>query len=183
MTSSQDQQVLVGIAFTDLFRAQEFMTATLGLESRGHLKVVDRVMIVKDDTGETKVLETIDPQAGRSAVSGAMWAGLVGLLVGGPIGWAAGMAAGAGAGAIAARVIDLGISDDWVAWFRETVEPGSAIVALLATGLNEAALVEEAGRFTGSDLVYANLDDGALDRLAEALGDDDGPLVRDDRSV
>ena len=75
-------------------------------------------------------------------------------------------------------MIDLGISDEWVDWFRETVEPGSAIVALLVTDLYEQALVDEAQRFAGSDLVYANLADDTVDRLAEALGDDDGPVVR-----
>jgi hypothetical protein len=35
--------------------------------------------------------------------------------------------------------------------------------------------VREAARFTGSHLVYANLDDGVIDRLAEALGDSAGP--------
>lgn len=178
MSEDDKQQILVGIAFGDVFRAQEFMTATLGMASRGDLVVKDRVLIVKDDDGDTRVVETTDPQTGRSAASGAVWAGLVGLLVGGPVGWVAGLAAGAGAGAVAAKVIDLGISDAWVDWFRETVEPGSAIVALLCTDLREDALVEEAKRFTGSDLVYANLDDGTLDRLAEALGDEDGPVVR-----
>ncbi len=179
MADGEDkQQVLVGIAFADTFRAQEFMTAAAGMASRGQLVLEDRVLIVKDEAGNTRVVETTDPQPGRSAFSGAMWAGLVGLLVGGPVGWAAGLAAGAGAGAVAAKVIDLGISDEWVAWFRETVEPGSAIVAMLVTDLHADALVQEASRFTGSDLVYANLDDSMIDRLADALGDEDGPVAR-----
>lgn len=178
MSEDDKQQILVGIAFGDVFRAQEFMTAALGMASRGDLVVKDRVLIAKDENGDTRVLETIDPQPGRSAASGAVWAGLIGLLVGGPPGWIAGLLGGAGAGAVAAKVIDLGISDDWVEWFRDTAEPGSAVVALLVTDLNEEALVEEAKRFAGSDLVYANLEDGMLDRLAEALGDEDGPTVR-----
>lgn len=178
MADDEKQQVLVGIAFDDIYRAQEFMTAALGMASRGELTLVDRVLIVKDESGNTRVVETTDPQPGRSAFSGAMWAGLVGLLVGGPVGWAAGAAAGAGAGALAARAIDLGISDEWVAWFRETVEPNSAIVAMLVTDLREDALVHEVSRFAGSDLVYANLDDDMIDRLADALGDEDGPVAR-----
>lgn len=171
-------QTLVGIAFPDIYRAQEFMTAALGLAARGDLVLVDRVLITKNEDGTTRVVETTDPQGGRTALSGAVWAGLIGLLVGGPIGWVTGIAAGAGAGALVAKVVDLGISDEWVAWFKETVLPGSAIVALLATDLDEEALVGEARRFTGSDLVYANLDDGTVDRLADALGDADGPTAR-----
>ncbi|MEO0495356.1 MAG: hypothetical protein AAF081_18265, partial [Actinomycetota bacterium] len=94
MAEDEKQQILVGIAFADMFRAQEFMTAALGMASRGDLVVKDRVLIVKDDKGDTRVVETTDPQPGRSAASGAVWAGLVGLLVGGPVGWVAGLAAG-----------------------------------------------------------------------------------------
>ena len=82
-----------------------------------------------------------------------MWAGLFGLILGGPVGWLAGTAVGAGAGAVTAHVVDLGISDEWVAWFREAVRPGTATVALLVTDLNRTALVEEARRFTGAHLV------------------------------
>ena len=172
------QQTLVGISFDDIYRAQEFMTAAAGMAARGDLVLDDRVLIVKDEKGETKVVETTDLQGSRSAVSGAVWAGLVGLILGGPVGWAAGIAAGAGAGAIAAKVIDLGISDEWVEWFRQAVVPGSATVAMLVTDLNPDALLAEARRFTGSHLVYANLEDGMVDRLAAALGDDDGPDAR-----
>jgi uncharacterized membrane protein len=172
------QQTLVGITFDDVYRAQEFMTAAVGMASRGDLVLDDRVLIVKDENGNTRVVETTDLQGGRTAVSGAMWAGLVGLILGGPVGWAAGIAAGAGAGAIAAKVVDLGISDEWVAWFRDAVVPGSATVAMLVRELREDALVAEARRFTGSHLVYANLEDGMIDRLSEALGDPDGPDAR-----
>ena len=70
-----------------------------------------------------------------------------------------------------AKVVDLGISDEWVAWFREAVQPDTATVALLVEDLDRNALVEEAARFAGADLVYANLDDYTLERIKEALGD------------
>jgi len=165
-----EPQILVGVGFEDLFRAQEFMTAASRLAARGELKLRDAVVVAKDEAGHTHVKETIDPQPGRSALSGAMWTGLLGLVLGGPVGWIAGIAVGAGAGAVAAHVIDLGISDEWVAWFREAVQPGKATVALLVTDLNRDALVAEAARFSGARLVYANLEQHTLDRLAEALG-------------
>jgi uncharacterized membrane protein len=98
-----------------------------------------------------------------------MWAGLFGLILGGPVGWVAGMAVGAGTGAAAAKVVDLGISDEWVGWFRETVAPGMVIVALLVEDLNRDALVKEAARFTGAELVYANLDEETIKRVEAAL--------------
>jgi len=80
-----------------------------------------------------------------------------------------GLAVGAGAGAVTARIVDLGISDAWVAWFRDAVKPGTATVALLIENLDRDALVAEASRFTGADLVYANLDDQTIDRIRTAL--------------
>ncbi len=163
-------QTLVGISFPDLFRAQEFLTALQGLASRKQLVLEDAVILAKDDAGKTHVRETIDPQPGQSALSGGMWTGLFGLVLGGPVGWVAGAAIGAGAGALTAKVIDIGISDDWVTWFREAVKPGTATVAVLASEIVEDSLVAEVHRFAGAELVYANFDDDMMARLKDALG-------------
>jgi len=66
-------------------------------------------------------------------------------------------------------LIDLGIPDEWVDWFKQAVEPGAAIVALLVEDLVPDQLVAEVGRFAGADLVYANLDDDTMDRVKAAL--------------
>lgn len=167
-------QTLVGISFPDIYRAQEFLTAATGLAAKEQLKLKDAVLVVKDADGKTHVKETIDPEPGRTALSGALWAGLFGLVLGGPVGWAAGLAVGAGAGVVTAKVVDLGISDEWVGWFREAVQPDTATVALLVEDLDRNALVDEAARFAGADLVYANLDDATLDRIKDALEGQDG---------
>ena len=73
-------------------------------------------------------------------------------------------------GAVAAKVVDLGIPDEWVSWFRQAGEPGRSTVALLVANLDHNALVAETSRFTGAQLVYANLDDLTIDRIREALG-------------
>lgn len=161
---------LVGISFGDLFRAQEFLTAVTRLASKDELKLKDAVIVVKSAEGKTTVHETIDPQPARTAASGAVWAGLFGLLLGGPVGWVAGAALGAAAGLATAELVDLGISDDWVAWFRESVQPGTATLALLLSGVDRDALVAEAARFSGAHLVYSNLDASTMDRVKEALG-------------
>jgi uncharacterized membrane protein len=162
-------QTLVGISFDDRFRAQEFLTAASGLAAKGELTLRDAVMVMKNDDGKTMVHETTDLQPRRAALSGAMWAGLFGLILGGPVGWVAGLAVGAGTGAVAAKVVDIGISDEWVAWFRDNVEPGTVTVALLVEDLDRNALVEEAARFTGAELVYANLDEDTIRRVEAAL--------------
>ncbi len=162
-------QTLVGISFETAFRAQEFLVAASGLAAAGKLKLKDAVTVVKDDSGRTVVHETVDPTPLRSALSGAMWAGLFGLILGGPVGWIAGLAVGAGAGAITAKVRDLGVPDEWVTWFRDAVQPGTATVALLVEDLDRNALVAEAARFTGAELVYANLDNATIERVRDAF--------------
>ena len=162
-------QTLVGISFENAFRAQEFLVAATGLAAAGKLKLKDAVTVVKDDSGKTVVHETVDPTPARAAFSGAMWAGLFGLILGGPVGWIAGLAVGAGAGAVTAKVMDLGVPDEWVAWFRDVVQPGTATVVLLVEVLNQNALVAEAARFTGAELVYANLDDATIERVRGAF--------------
>jgi uncharacterized membrane protein len=166
---SKPAETLVGISFTNSFRATEFLTAARGLAARQGFELKDAVVISKNEEGRTTVVETVDLQTGRTAMSGAMWAGLLGLVVGGPIGWAAGIAVGASIGAAAAKYVDIGIRDEWVEWFRVAGEPGTVIVALLVTNLDRNALVAEVSRFSGARLVYANLEDHTLDRLKEAL--------------
>ncbi len=165
-------QTLVGISFPDLFRAQEFLTALTRLKARGSLVLEDAVIVVKEEGGRTVVRETVDPQPGRTAMTGGLWTGLFGLILGGPVGWAAGAALGAGAGALTAKLVDLGISDEWVDWFREAVKPGTATVAVLASEIVEDHLVAEVHRFAGAELVYANFDDEMMRRLRDALVED-----------
>lgn len=168
---STSDQVLVGISFDDPFRAREFLTAVQRLASQDKLTLKDAVIVTSTDDGKTVVQETTDLQPRTAALSGAVWAGLFGLILGGPVGWLAGTAIGAGAGVTTAKLVDIGIPDEWVQWFRDAVKPGKATLALLVRDLDEDALVNEAGRFTGAELVYANLDDATLDRVSEALSE------------
>jgi uncharacterized membrane protein len=174
------QDTILGISFADVFRAEEFSTATLRLVSQGKIELRDSVRIVKLADGKTHVRESIDPQPATSALSGGMWAGLFGLLLGGPVGWIAGTAIGAGAGAVRAKVVDLGIPDEWVAWFREAVQPGTSTVVLLVGTYDRAAVTAELGRFAGGHLVYANLPPDGINGIRTALGDADLPAPPDD---
>lgn len=183
---AQDQSdapdTIVGISFDDAFRAQEFLTASLRLASQKTIELRDAVTIVKDATGKTYVRETIDPSAGMSALSGATWAGLFGLLLGGPVGWLAGAAIGAGTGVVRAKIVDLGVPDDWVDWFRESVQPETVTVVLLLGRFDREATMTELERFAGGHLVYANVGPDLIGRIRLALDDptrlDDGSEAR-----
>ena len=115
---SGEPEALFGISFEDVFRAEEFLLALRGLAARGKLVLSDAVVVYKAEDGSVRARETKDMQPGGAAVRGAMWTGLFGLLIAGPIGWIAGLGIGAGAGAITAKVVDIGIPDEWVEWFK-----------------------------------------------------------------
>ena len=167
-----EAETIVGISFDDPFRAQEFMTAMTRLNASGGLELRDAVLVVKDDSDKTVVRETVDLQTGRTALSGAVWTGLLGLLLGGPVGWLAGLGVGAASGAITAKVVDVGVPDEWVEWFRAAVQPDTYTVVVLATKLDVETLVAETTRFPGGHLVYANLPADTINRLERSMGDD-----------
>ena len=169
--ADEQPQTLVGIAFEDSFRAQEFLTAVTRMAARDELQLRDAVFIASNDEGRVVVRETRDLQMSTTAVSGAVWAGLVGLLLGGPVGWVAGTAAGAATGAVTAKIIDHGIPDEWVGWFRQAVTPGSTIVAVLLGDVNSQAALDELRRFSGAHLVYANVSPTLQGDMREALGE------------
>ena len=172
---------ILGISFGDVFRSQEFLTAMTRMSAQGEMRLKDAVVVTKKDDGTTVIRETVDLQAGRTALSGAMWTGLLGLLVGGPVGWLAGIGIGAASGAITAKVVDLGVPDEWVDWFRDAVAPGTFTIVVLAEAVDVEALIAEAMRFEGQ-LVHANMAPDAIRRLEHALGDvshDPAPLPGD----
>ena len=172
---------IIGISFGDVFRSQEFLTAVTRMSSNHELRLKDAVIVAKKDDGTTVIRETVDLQPGRTALSGAVWTGLLGLLVGGPVGWLAGLGIGAASGAITAKVVDLGVPDEWVEWFREAVAPETFTVVILAEAVDVEALIAEAMRFKGH-LVHANMATDAIRRLEHALGDqthDPAPLPGD----
>lgn len=170
----ETDQALIGLSFDDQFRAQEFLTAVSRLASKGALRLRDAVIVSKDPNGDVKVRETIDPQPGRTAASGAIWSGLLGLIIGGPVGWIAGLGIGAGAGAITAKLVDLGVPDEWVDWFREAVGNGTTTVVILAEDLDIRALEDEIKRFAGAELLHATLPAATIEQLRTALDDTSG---------
>lgn len=164
-----DAPVMIGVSFDGPIKAQEYLLAMTRLRNDGSLSLKDAVIVTKQDDGKAAVTETMDPTPGRAAISGGMWVGLIGLFVGGPVGWLAGIGIGAGAGAVAAKVVDLGIPDEWVDWFKQTAEPGTSTVIVLADHVHVHALAEEAQRFRGAELVYTTLTPSAMERLDTAF--------------
>ena len=162
-------EALFGISFADVFRAEEYLIVLQGLANHRHLTLRDAVVVIKDENDVVRVRETTDLQPRGAAVTGALWTGFLGLLIGGPVGWLAGIGVGAGAGALAAKVIDTGIPDDWVNWFKLAVQSNTVTVIALATDVDLDALNGEVHRFAGATLVHTTMRPGASEELAAAL--------------
>ncbi len=165
-----DAPVIIGVAFDTSTRAQEYLLAMTGLRNAGKLALKDAVVVGKNDAGKVSVMETMDLTPGRAAASGAMWTGLLGLIIGGPIGWVAGLGVGAGVGAVTAKVVDIGIPDEWVDWFKAAVENGTTAVVILAEHVHVRDLSAEARRFDGAELLYTSMPESSRTQLVEAFG-------------
>lgn len=162
---------LAAISFDDDLKAVEFMTAATRLARDGRLALHDAVFVVKSADGKTHVRETRDPQPGQTAIGAGLWSGLFGLLLGGPVGMLVAGGIGAGAGAITAKVVDVGVTDDFVAQLREMVRPGTTTVALLVDHVDPRAVLSELHRFEGGRYVAGNLSLDAIQAVRDALGD------------
>ena len=100
-----------------------------------------------------------------------MWSGLLGLILGGPVAMLVAGGIGAASGAIAAKVVDIGVSDEFVAQLREMVQPGTTTLALLADRVDTEAVLAELTRFEGARYVAGNLPLDTIRRVREAIGD------------
>jgi len=165
------QTQLAAISFDDELKAAEFMTAMTRLARDRRLTLRDAVFVVKSTDGKTYVRETTDPQPGRTALGAGLWSGLFGLILGGPVGLLVAGGIGAGAGAITAKIVDVGMTDDFVDQLREMVRPGTTTVALLAENIDPEPVLAELERFHGARYVTGNLSLDAIKAVREALGD------------
>ena len=136
------------------------------------------MFVVKNDDGKTYVRETKDLQPSTTAIGAGLWSGLFGLLLGGPVGMLVAGGIGAGAGAVTAKVVDVGVTDDFVAQLREMVQPGTTTVAILADHVDTDAVLAELQRFEGGRYVAGNLPLAGIQAVRDALGDRGRPTER-----
>ncbi len=114
---------LAAISFQDELRAVELMTAMTRLAREGKLRILDAVFVVKAEDSKTYVRETTDLQPGQTALGTGLWSGLFGLILGGPVGMLVAGGIGAGAGALTAKLVDVGVTDEFVSQLRELGDP------------------------------------------------------------
>lgn len=163
-----DPTSLVVLGFDDQLAAQEMLTALTRMSAEGTLLLQDAVFVSKTEKGKVRVVPTTDPSPGQAALSGAFWGLLFGVLLFIPV---IGMAIGAGTAALMAKLIDTGISDDFVKQLRESVKPGKVYLAALVSHVNPEKALEEMRRYAGmAEVITTNLPPDSVAKLEEALG-------------
>jgi uncharacterized membrane protein len=162
---------LAAISFPDELRAVELMTAMTRLARAEQVRIRDAVFVIKRDDGKTYVRETTDMQTAQTALGTGLWSGLFGLILGGPVGMLVAGGIGAGAGALTAKLVDIGVSDEFVDQLRELVQPGTTTLCILADHIDNDAVLAELSRFEGARYVAGNLPLAGIKRVREALGD------------
>lgn len=170
-TIPEPDSELAAFSFDDDLKAVEFMTAMTRLARNRSIVIKDAVFVVAGTDGSTNVRETRDIDAKSATLGGGLWAALLGAFIGGPIGMIAGGAIGAGAGALTAKLVDLGISDDFVDQVRSMVQPGTTTLAILGHHFDSAPVQDELKRFAGARYVTGNLPLAVIERIRADLGE------------
>ena len=171
-------QALVVIAVDDPMKAQEILMAAGRLGNEGKLGIDDAVIVTRSADGHhTHKLETTDLTAVEGGFGGAFWGLLLGTVIAGPVGGLITGAVTGGAGALLAKVIDRGISDEFIRQMQELLEPGHAALCLLTDFEDNEAVLRELNRFDGT-LIWSNLPPEAAAEITAALacGDDEHAL-------
>ena len=161
------QQIVV-IAVDDPLKAQEMLIAAGRLAKDERLGIDDAVIISKNADGRAHKIETTDMTPVEGGLGGAFWGLLLGTLVAGPVGGLVTGAVTGGAGALLAKVIDRGISDEFIEEMEDLLQPGDAALCLLTNFADNEAAVHELNRFDGK-LIWSNLPPEAAIAVNEAL--------------
>ncbi|MCD9622729.1 DUF1269 domain-containing protein [Rhabdothermincola salaria] len=161
-------QQLVVIAVDDPMKAQEMLMAAGRLAKDGKLGIDDAVVISKTADGRAHKLETTDMTPVEGGLGGAFWGLLFGTLLTGPVGGLVTGAVTGGAGALLAKIIDKGISDDFIKEMEGLLEPGHAALCLLTDFADNEAAVRELNRFDGK-LIWSNLPPAVASEISAAM--------------
>jgi uncharacterized membrane protein len=149
-------QQLVVIAVDDPLKAQEMLMAAGRLAKDGKLGIDDAVIISKTADGRAHKLETTDMTPAEGGLGGAFWGLLFGTLLTGPVGGLVTGAVTGGAGALMAKLVDKGISDQFIEQMEDLLDPGHAALCLLTNFADNEATIRELNRFDGK-LLWSNL--------------------------
>ena len=157
---------LVAQVFDDPDKAGEALEFVKDLHRKETLKILNAAVLVCDQDGTTSFQDTKDLTPKKGRLAGAIAGGLVGLLAG-PVGAVVGAFVGVGAGSLAAKWLDLGFSDKFLAGLQEHLQPGSSALVVLVEDDSAQPLSEALAGKEGI-ILQQTLTDELVEKLVEA---------------
>ena len=115
---------LIAAVFDDVGEASS-VRETLGKgQSAGYIQLDDSAIIVRDEDGNLRIKNEVD----RGVKVGALWGGVIGLLISGLFFPVFGLALGVLGGAALGKMVGNHVSNDWVKEVGAAMEPGSSAI-------------------------------------------------------
>ncbi|MCB0170450.1 MAG: DUF1269 domain-containing protein [Anaerolineae bacterium] len=152
-----DLDVII-FTFDETKKAAEALKTLKQAHSKKEVEFSNAAVLVKTEDGKTSVSETEDVSPTRGTIFGAITGGFVGLL-GGPVGAIAGAVAGAATGRAAAKRIDMGFADEYLASLQDQLQPGNSALVVLAERQNADSIVKALAAFEGQTLRHGLTED------------------------
>jgi uncharacterized membrane protein len=157
---------LVARIFDNPGQASDALDFVESLHRQKVFKILNAAVLVKEEDGSTSLKDTRDLEPKKGRILGAIAGGLIGLLAG-PVGAVMGALAGVGAGSLAAKWVDLGFSDKFLAELQEHLQPGSSALIILVEH-EWAQPMSEALSDLGGIVLQQTLTDELVEELMEA---------------
>ena len=162
---------LVVIAFDSPEQADRLLTRLDELRRNWLIELHDAVIAVRSAKGEVRLKQSITSrrETHQGLLSGALFGTLIGAVLLDPLaGLAVGSAIGGATGALASRLVDFGISDDFVAEVGRSLRPNSSALFLLFRRVNADKVLKEIEGF-GGNVIRSTLAQAQEARLEKAL--------------
>ena len=163
---------LVVIGFENTLKADEVLWRLRALKRQHLIDLEDAVVVVRDESGEVHLKQSIDLtalDASSGLLSGGLLGAFVGLLFLNPTaGFLIGSMFGAGAGALSGSLGDYGINDDFIKSLSNTIPPNSSALFVLVRKAEPEKVLAELSDVKGK-VLRTNLSPDQEKRLREAL--------------
>ncbi len=146
------------VTFNDMEKADKAYDSLKQWQKENLIDIGDAVVLVKDEKGKIKVHETHEFTSKKGAVWGGAAGAVIGLMVGGPIG---GLVLGAAAGGLAAKGIDVGVSNEEIEAVEEAMNNASSAIALQIISVHDKSMLKAMVRELEGTVFELSIDDAA----------------------
>lgn len=156
---------LVVIAYPEEHTAEQVLEEVKKLVQENLLTLEDAAVVTRKGDGKPKIKQAQN-LVGASALGGAFWGMLIGLIFWMP--WL-GLAVGALSGAISGKLADIGIDDRFIKEVGESLEPGGSALFLLVIRATADKAIERVAPY-GGKIIHTSLSKEQEDAILEAFG-------------